>query len=103
MCCQHLLVPMTFASLITILILTENIKCIPVYMQSLTHKHTLPLSLFAFRVNANASGGNRVLKRCHHHSLQEAIIERKLIYCADIPASFLPRAAYPLWVIGNIG
>lgn len=68
-----------------------------------TQTHSLSLSLFAFRVNANASGGNRVLKRCHHHSLQEAIIERKLIYCADIPASFLPRAAYPLWVIGNIG
>ena len=64
-----------------------------------THTHTLTLSF----VHTNASRGNGVLKRCHHHSLQEAIMDRKLIYCADIPASFSPRAAYPLWVIGKIG
>lgn len=73
-------------------------------MKHIIHQciYTHTLSFLSF-VYTNALRGNRVLKRCHHHSLQEAIMERKLIYWADIPASFSPRAAYPLWVIGKIG
>lgn len=59
--------------------------------------HTLVLCAYT-----NALRGNRVLTRCHHHSLEEAIMDRTLIYHTDIPASFSPRATYPLWVIGKI-
>lgn len=33
----------------------------------------------------------RALTRCHHHSLQEAIMDRTLIFRADILASFFPH------------
>lgn len=55
-----------------------------------TQKHTHIRTLLLFCAHTNALRGTRVLTRCHHHSLQEAIIERKLIHSTDIPASFFP-------------
>lgn len=55
-----------------------------------THTRSCAHSAVLFCAHTNALRGNRVLTRCHHHSLQEAIIERKLIHSTDMPASFSP-------------
>lgn len=67
-----------------------------------THSHTHKCTLCCL-CTSNASRAKAALKGCHHYSLQEAIMERKLIYSSAIPASFSPKAAYPLWLIGKIG
>lgn len=88
--CQHLSVPRKLILPITIQTLTANIQHI--HTQTCTEAHTR----FVFCTLR----GDRVLKECHHHSLQEAIMDRKLIHSTDIPA---PRVAYSSWVMGKIG
>lgn len=94
--CQHLSVPRKLIFPITIQALIGNIQHI--HTQTYTEIHTHTLCLLC--AHKNTLRGNRVLKGCHHHSLQEAIMDRKLIYSTDIPAA---RVAYSSWVIGKIG